>query len=637
MMRRLLFITLFTIVFACFTKASAEGIDTIRIESVDIIAPRLKHFSEAEKHQKVDSLTLVRYGSQDLSGLLQKVSLVNVSSNGSLGATSSVSIRGASAVHTSVNWNGIPINSLTLGSADLSLVSAGAFDDVEVVYGASGALYGSGTYGGAINLSNSPSWENRSHLNFHTELGSFSNSKLGLNGGYSNEWFSYSGQVFYKYGKNDFSYTDKYDYGSPREKLNHNENEDYGLIQDVHFNLKEHFIDLGVWYQVKDKNIAGLMGIGEPFSLQKQRDSSLRAYVGWKHLFNKFRIEAKIAYLSDNLKYTDKETADGDYKIYSKISSQRLINEMNVRWYALEKFSFDANVKYNYLEADASAYGNTITENETKFALVAKYAPRFGKFVLSWSKDKSSEEDPPNMFAASSLIHLLPKVIDFRFKIGSHYRRPTFNERYWIPGGNINLKSEEGWNYEFGLVVLKRKLANGLMDLDLNYYRADNKNTISWQPQGSIWSPLNTGKVLSQGFEMEVNYNKNLRNNYQIHFSTKYAYNDTYYNDTSALNYKKELAYRPHHIVKLGTDLIHTKWNIGLLASHRSETITHDGDKLDSNILMDINGTYKLKIAGTHVSFNGRIENMFDKSYELVKFYPMPGRAFYLGINIKLK
>ncbi len=100
------------------------GIDTIQINTVDILAPRLKHFSEVEKHQEIDSLTLVRYGSQDLATLLQKVSLVNMSSNGSLGALSTVGIRGASATHTSVNWNGIPVNSLTTGSATTSPAAA---------------------------------------------------------------------------------------------------------------------------------------------------------------------------------------------------------------------------------------------------------------------------------------------------------------------------------------------------------------------------------------------------------------------------------------------------------------------------------------------------------------------------------
>ena len=613
------------------------GIDTIHINTVDILAPRLKQFSEVEKHQEIDSITLLRYGSQDLATLLQKVSLVNMSSNGSFGALSTVGIRGASATHTSVNWNGIPVNSLTTGSADLSLINAGAFDDVEVVYGAPGSLYGSGTYGGAINLSNMPTWKKRSRLNFISEYGSFSNSKQSLVGAYSNKWISYSGQAFYKYGKNDFKYDDIYDFGTPRETLNHNENKDYGLIQDVHFNLNGHFIDLGAWYQVKHKNLAGLMGIGDPFSLQKQRDSSLKVFVGWKHLFNNFRVEAKSAYLSDYLKYTDKETAEGSYKIYSIIKSQRLINEMNVRWYVSDKLSFDANLKYNYLEADASAYGSTITENEARLGIVASYTPRLGKFVLSWTKEKSSEVDAPSMFAASSLVHILPHFLDLRAKIGSHYRRPTFNERYWIPGGNIDIKSEEGWNYELGLIMLKRQVANGSMGIDLNYYRANNTNTISWQPDGSYWSPKNTGKVLSHGFELEANYNKEIFQNYALKFTTKYAYNDAYYNDKTASNYKKELAYRPHHIVKIGGDFIHQKWSVGILASHRSDTKTNDGDKLDGNVLMDINGTYKLKLLGTDVSFNGRVENIFNKSYELVKFYPMPGRAFYLGFNIKLK
>ena len=137
---------------------------------------------------------------------------------------------------------------------------------------------------------------------------------------------------------------------------------------------------------------------------------------------------------------------------------------------------------------------------------------------------------------------------------------------------------------------------------------------------------------------MEANYNRTLLQKYQVQFSTKamlITIPITY--DKSASNYKMELSYRPHHIVKLGSDLIHAKWSAGLMLSHRSETRTHDGDKLNGNFLMDLNGAYKLNIAGTQLSLNGRIENVFNKSYELVKFYPMPGRAFYLGLNIKLK
>ncbi len=608
------------------------GVDTIQIETIDILAPRLKHFSEAEKYQKIDSLTIVQYGSHDLSGLLQKVSLVNVSSNGSLGATSSVRIRGASAVHTSVNWNGIPINSLTLGSADLSLVSAGAFDDIEVVYGASGALYGSGTFGGAINLSNTANWERSSSLNLNAEYGSFTNAKIGLSGRYSNEIFSYSGQFFYKYGKNNFPYFDKYDTKTPYEKLNHNQNRDMGMIHNAHFKLNQHFIDAGLWYQVKDKNIAGIMGGGDPMSTQNQRDSSLKAYVGWKHLFKDFRIEAKLAYISDDLEYTNGA-------LLSTISSQRLLNELNLRWYALSNLSFDVNFKYNYFKADVTAYGQITSEYEKSISIATKYTPVFGKFIVSLSQNKNSEVDPPLMYAASARIHLVPKMFDVRMKVGSHFRRPTFNERYWKPGGKSGVKHEEGWNYEMGLILLDQKIFGGLFSTDVNYYRADNDELIVWRPikESSDWAVQNTGKILSQGFEIDSKYKLSFSKYNNIHLNIKYTYNDTYYNERGEDNYKKELAYRPHHIAKMGCQYLIKNWHGGVLGSFRSDTKTWDGELVDGNYLLDINAGYRLKLSTTEISMNGRVENVLNKSYELVRAYPMPGRAFYLGVNIKLK
>lgn len=45
-------------------------------------------------------------------------------------------------------------NSVTLGSCDFSMIPATGFDRISVVYSAPGALYGSSTFGGAINLDN---------------------------------------------------------------------------------------------------------------------------------------------------------------------------------------------------------------------------------------------------------------------------------------------------------------------------------------------------------------------------------------------------------------------------------------------------------------------------------------------------
>ncbi|RKE02205.1 TonB-dependent receptor [Marinifilum flexuosum] len=614
------------LVICCFrisVMAQSSSMDTVHINAIDIIAPRLKHFTQTEKIVKLDTTVLQNYDSKDLGSVLEKISLVTVSSNGAFGALSNASVRGASAASTSVNWNGVPVNSLTTGSADLSLIGAGSFDNVEIVYGAVSSLYGSGTMGGAIELSNTPNWKNESLVGVQSEVGSFSNYKTKLYGKYSNSWISYTAQAFFQYGKNDFKYTDKYDFDSPTERLTNNENRVYGTIHDLHLKLNKHYLDMGAWYQAKRKKIPGIMGIGTPKSNQQQRDSSLKVYLGWKTLVGKFRIEAKTAYLFDYLKYTD------DY--VSVIQSRRVLNDANVRYYANSKFSMDVNVKYSWLKGETNNYEKE--ENESRVTLATKYSPDFGTFIVTIGKEWNSEVNPPEMYSFSSLFHVLPNVLNFRAKAGTHYRRPTFNDRYWMPGGNPDLKAEEGWNAEIGLSLLSFTSKIGNFSSDLSLYQSKNKNSIGWRPDGGHWSSTNTGKMISKGLEVELNHTLNVANNV-VRTVVKYAYNDAYNNDKNSDDYKQTLAYRPHHITKLLSDFIHKNWNAGIITTFRSHTKNWEEQKVDGSFLLDVNAGYRLKTDFAKIKLSGRVENLLDKSYELVKYYPMPGRAYYLGVNV---
>src|SRR5690242_16953941 len=60
---------------------------------------------------------------------------------------STISIRGTTASQTAVLWNGININSPTLGQSDLALLPLYLFDELSIRYGGSSALYGSDAIG----------------------------------------------------------------------------------------------------------------------------------------------------------------------------------------------------------------------------------------------------------------------------------------------------------------------------------------------------------------------------------------------------------------------------------------------------------------------------------------------------------
>ncbi len=57
-------------------------------------------------------------------------------------------------MHTAILWNGFNIQNAMLGQTDLSLLPAVFFDEVEIEYGGSSAVWGSGAVAGSIHLNN---------------------------------------------------------------------------------------------------------------------------------------------------------------------------------------------------------------------------------------------------------------------------------------------------------------------------------------------------------------------------------------------------------------------------------------------------------------------------------------------------
>ena len=86
-----------------------------------------------------------------LSEYVKGVSSVFLRENGN-GMSSAISIRGTQASHTQVTWNGVSINSQTMGQVDFNLIPMFFIDDAEIHTGGNSALHGNGAIGGAIAL-----------------------------------------------------------------------------------------------------------------------------------------------------------------------------------------------------------------------------------------------------------------------------------------------------------------------------------------------------------------------------------------------------------------------------------------------------------------------------------------------------
>ena len=168
----------FVLVVFCLPHLLVAGItDTVRVEEVDVIACQRQFFTEDFKTFTVDTLSQKLFVNENLQDVLQYIAPIQLVTYGSAGSLSSVRLRGGSGNHTQINWNGFPINSLTSGSADVSLLSFNKGDKVSIIYGASGALYGSGAVDGVIDIDQQSFSKDESNISGSYEFGSFSHNK----------------------------------------------------------------------------------------------------------------------------------------------------------------------------------------------------------------------------------------------------------------------------------------------------------------------------------------------------------------------------------------------------------------------------------------------------------------------------
>ncbi|WP_372638458.1 TonB-dependent receptor, partial [Fodinibius sp.] len=110
--------------------------DTLQLDEVEVVATRI---DQPLKYQPtavevIDSTRLSLLHTQSIGETLSLQSSLFIKNNGP-GGMATASQRGLSSEQIQVLWEGIPINSPTLGQADLSLLPTSFFSGVQVSSG----------------------------------------------------------------------------------------------------------------------------------------------------------------------------------------------------------------------------------------------------------------------------------------------------------------------------------------------------------------------------------------------------------------------------------------------------------------------------------------------------------------------
>ncbi len=635
-----IYLLIFFLTILDFCKAQEMPVK--EIESV-VVESNRKFFSDdqAKLSFKLDLLEGNSY--QHIGYVLEESSPVLVRNYGASGSLASVSMRGTGANHIQVSWNGIPLNSPTTGQADLSLVPVSFIQNVEVVKGASGTLFGSGTFGGSVNLNNTPDWKNKISASYTLNTGSYGylGNLLVFRAG--NRRFQYHLSVASAQAENNYKYNDHYRYNNPRMTNKHNAYKDIGIIQNLFVNWNHgHHVEGGLWFQYKTLEIPSLMGITSQ-SHGSQKDSLFRSYISYRKSGDRYTLAIRTAYLTDFLKYTDKLNAyDPDYLVYSKIKTDRFINDADFRFFASENTIIGGGLSWNRINGVSNNYGGNIHEDE--FAVFGNIKWILKDFIVNGGLRKEFYEGiNPQPQYSFGLRYQINNRFMIRADVASKFRKPTFNEKYWRPGGNPKLNPEKGLGAEisFEWKAIKSESAPFHLNTQLGGFYQAVDNWIQWTMLDSL-TPVEYKKVHVRGIEADMQYDFTLGET-KIEGQAGYNLNRSMIVSTMDDNNYitgNQMIYVPKYTFRASVNIHYGKFSTGssLQYTGKRETV-ETGDKiyeLEAFTLVDW-------LAGYHQTFNDylvvlslRLDNVFNKQYEVMRSYPMPGRTIHFTITMGL-
>ena len=603
-------------------NVSAQN-DTIFLKDVYIHSLKPTNYATGFRVTYSDSLDIQKMNFSSLSEVLQQEGIFfNNYGNGML---SSISLRGTSSQHTSLLWNGFPVEYPSLGQYDFALISPILTENISIHYGGSSAFVGSGAIGGSIQIE-----EDMPHkygISFLGKGGSFDTYLLGLKGAFAFKKFSFHTAFFYQSSANKYSYRNNTKPNNPIETQQNGSFTNGGIKMSIQYALSEKKnIQVDTWASHFFRNIINPYTI--PLPLDTQEDGSVRTNISYNALTKKKRTyKIQGAYFYDLLLFNT--TYNTTHQFLGKLQSEyALYSQLDIQYGIFMRHLL---LKIPYYTADKQ-------ETRLEGFLGATWIP-FPKWKISayYRMTIINSSFIPFTPSLGQTLKVLAKEktsIFLKNQINRSYRYPSANERYWVPGGNPDIRPEIGWNIDIGaLGIFKTPKTNA--EIEITYFHHWIHDWILWSPHqtNNYWIPQNIRKVYSSGIHFSFSLVKKL-SFFILKQNIHYFFTQALINDTSEGYFQKYLPYYPIHNGTYSLSFLLKNVEIQNYISYTGKRFTSLDNKntLSPYIIWNASIGYTWNHFFTIFSVN----NILNTDYEILEYRPLPKINFSITLRYEI-
>ena len=585
--------------------------NSIVLKEVTITDRQLKQFSNSKLIVKINDSVIFKNRSS-LTSLLNFNSPIYFKENG-LGMVSSPSFRGTTAQQTAVVWNGININSQLNGQTDFNTLNSSNYNKINIRAGGGSSIYGSSAIGGSIHLNNDFNFEKEFSNNLQLRYGSFSTLNVDYRLRASSEKMSSQFSISRNSSENNYNYL-----GTNKKNVN---GQFYNTSAGFNFGYKLNSTNFIKFYSQLFDGERHFSGTLSAVSKSKYQDFNSKNLIEFSNFYKNGISNVRLAFLSESYKYFE----DKDQPNFSFGKSETAIAKYDFSYKLDDKVNFNTVLDYTHTKG----FGSDLKENNRQilsgvFLMKQQLTADF-LYELNFRKEITSNYRSPVLYALGT-HYKVSKIYGVKFNFSKNFRIPTFNDLYYKPGGNENLKPESAYQFDLIQELTVKKLVFSIS----GFYNKIN-DMISWKPNDSgLWQPINTTKVQTYGVETRLNFDKKINKNQTIKLVVNYGYTISENEMT-----KKQLIYVPYH--KLTSSIAYSYKQITFYSNYlfNGQVFTSFDNKykLKENTVVNSGIEYQF-IKSCKIGFY--TQNLFNEKYQNVEQRPLPGRNYTVNFNFNL-
>jgi len=571
---------------------------------------------------------------------LQEVLGVSIIQNGPPGAAASVFLRGANSEHTLILMDGVELNDPISPSRsfDLAHLTLDNIERIEILRGPQSTLYGSDALGGVVNII-SKKGQGKPKFSLSSVAGSYGTiiTSAGING--STERMHYS--LGTSYFRSDGFSSASANYEGNEEKDGYRNLSLWGRLGFRLFdNLDVDLILRTLNTQIDIDNGGGAQG-DDPNNVQDYNALFIKTQIRNLMLNNSWELKLGLSLVdydrqhenpADEAHLLDSENGFFKSKLF-KIDWQNnlFLHETNTFTLGIDYQQEQGESEYNSdgIWGPFSSIFPSRRAHVTGFYLQdqIRLANRFFA-TLGLRLDDHSQFGSAVTYRLAPAFFIEATQTKFRATYGTAFKSPSLYQLY-APGtflgpiGNAELNPEKSIGWDIGV---EQQLLGGKALLAVTYFYNDYKDLINFD---FLQGYMNIGKAESKGTEILIQ----ARPFDDMSFNATYTKTKAKDKDTDA-----DLLRRPKQ--KFSASLNYNfqkKANINLTFIRIGEQDDMDFSTWPSTRLTL--PSYSLLNAAVSFNFASsfqifcRLDNIFNKEYEMIKGYGTPGFSVYGGMN----